>query len=186
MDRRFSVSEDELKERGLCLVEYLVLWSVYNHVLIKYLSELPDSVYDALIAKGLIKKKDEWYIPTEDGSSIFEPSDGTFEEFIESFPTRAVNTITGEVRVLSPASPTSALAKKLRKKWYAITKKDKKIQEHIINCLKCEVDLRKKTNSLHYMRNIETWINKATWEDYEYLLRENKSENVGRVNEIKL
>jgi hypothetical protein len=90
------------------------------------------------------------------------------------------------VRVLSPASPSSLAGKKIKRKWCAITKNSIEKQELILNCLKAEVELRRKENNLYWMRNIETWLNKVTWEDYQYLLEEPKEEIKGFMNEIRL
>jgi hypothetical protein len=58
------------------------------------------------------------------------------------------------------------------------------LQEHIIECLLAEIELRKKANNLQFMRNIETWLNNGTWEDYSfYITEKNKPKS---SNEIRL
>jgi hypothetical protein len=123
----------------------------------------------------------------ENGITVFEPSGGLFEEFIKLFPTRVSN-MNGESRVLSPASMKSVVGTKMKSKFYRITKNREEFQKHVIKCLECELNLRKKEGSLYWMRNMEAWLNKATWEDYEYLLEKPiKKESEGfKVNEIRL
>jgi hypothetical protein len=182
------VKIEDLKKIDLTLTQYVYLWGLYNNVRIKYLDIQQEGI-DILNEKHYIAKlKDkEEYVLTEHGVELFEPKGGIFEEFLQTFPTR-VNDQTGRSRVLSPVDAKSLSGEKMKKKWYSITKNKIELEEHILSCLKQEVVLRKKEGSLFYMRNIETWLNKATWEDYQYLLEKQKPEDRGfaKVNEIRL
>lgn len=140
-----------------------------------------DQLQQKMIDEGFIIKTDTFYELTDKGNEIFEPDAGLFEEFLHIFPTR-VNDVDGKPRILSPASVNTNAGHRLHTKWYQITKSDKKKERHIIECLKAEVKLREQTGKLYYMRAIETWLQKSTWEDYEYLLVEDKSKNITTTN----
>jgi hypothetical protein len=178
---------EDLKKINLTLTQYLVLWALYNKVeIVTYLIIDEKAIEDLKKRAFIFDKEDGIRILTSLGLEVFEPQSIFFDEFIKVFPTRVKNQA-GMVRALSPASSSSLSGKKMKRKWCSITKNDVKAQEHILNCLKEEVELRRKENNLYYMRNMETWLNKATWEDYEYLLEESTKENKGfRVNEILL
>ena len=40
---------------------------------------------------------------------------------------------------------------------------------HIVNCLKNELDFRKKADSFGFMKMLQTWVNTYEWENYEDL-----------------
>lgn len=171
----FSCNIDELDELGLTFTEYLILFSIYNSVSYKNIQINP-KVYEKLEDKGYIKKiEDDNYVLLDKGYDFFVPPEDMFKEFIELFPTRVVNPNDGSVRILSPSSPDTIVGKKLKKKWDSITKGKLPTQKHIINCLKAELENRKSTNNLQWMRNAETWLNNGTWEDFAYLLDKPKT-----------
>lgn len=165
----FSCNIDDLDEMGLTFTEYLVLFSIYNNVVYKNI-QINEKVYEKLIEKGYIEKGEDSYLLLDKGIDFFSPKNDLFEEFITTFPTRAVDPISGSVRILSPASANTVAGKKLKKKWDTATKGKAKLQRHVIDCLKAEIDNRTKSGSLQWMRNAETWLNNGTWEDYAYLL----------------
>lgn len=181
------IKTEDLKKIGITLTQYLLSWGLYNNLRVRFLDIHQEGI-DDLLEKGYIAKlkdKDE-YVLTERGILLFEPEGGIYELFLKEFPTR-VNDQTGRSRVLSPVDAKSLSGEKIKRKWYSITKNKNELEEHILSCLKQEVVLRKREGSLFYMRNIETWLNKATWEDYEYLLEQPIKEKTGsKVNEIKL
>jgi hypothetical protein len=169
-----TINIEHLKSIGLTLSQYIYLWSLYSQVKVKYL-EISKEGLDNLIDRFYLTKNGEEYVLLENGLELFEPSNGLFEDFIKLFPTRVTNT-NGESRVLSPVSVNSMSGKKMKAKFYRITGNKGEFQKHVIRCLENELNLRKKEGSLYYMRNVETWLNKATWEDYEYLLEQPKKE----------
>lgn len=183
------VKIEDLKKIGISLTQYLLCWGYYNHMKVKYLDIQQEGI-DDLRSKGYIAKikdKDEYGL-TEKGVLLFEPEGGIFDEFLKLFPTRVSNT-SGQSRVLSPVDPKSISGEKMKKKWYSITKNKSEVEEMILSCLKAEIQLRKKEGNLFYMRNIEAWLNKATWEDYQYLLEKQTVESstgFNKVGEIRL
>jgi hypothetical protein len=182
-----NIKIEDLKKIGLTLTQYITLWGIYNSVKIKYIVTDEEGIND-LKTKGYMVQAfgHENFLLTKRGLELFEPPVGIFDEFIQLFPTR-VKDAAGIVRILSPEGPNTLAGQKLRRKWHAITKTNTELQNHIIECLKEEVELRKKEGNLYWMRNAETWLNKCTWEDYEYLLkREKKEETERKVGEIRL
>jgi|SRR5574344_1129111 hypothetical protein len=179
----FNCNLDELDSQGLTFTEYLILFSIYNSVRYKNII-INEKVYDLLIDKDYIKAKDDYYELTDKGFDFFAPKVDLFDKFIETFPTRVVDPVSGAIRILSPAKAGTISGNKIRKKWISITKGNSQLQEHIIECLLAEIELRKKANNLQFMRNIETWLNNGTWEDYSfYITEKNKPKS---SNEIRL
>jgi hypothetical protein len=168
----FSCNIDDLDELGLSFTEYLILYSLYNTVVYRNI-EISPKVYEKLESKDYIVKNEEqrlgWEL-TQKGVDFFNSDKSLFNTFIEIFPTRATDPVTGSVRILSPAKADTIAGKKLKKKWDLLTKGKVDFEEHIIKCLQAEVTFRKEHGSLHWMRNVETWLNNGTWEDYVYLL----------------
>jgi hypothetical protein len=182
----FSVKIEDLKNRDLTLTQFVYLWGLYNQVKIKYL-DIQQEGLNNLVDRLFITKNGDDYILLQNGLDLFEPTNGLFNDFIKLFPTRVSNT-NGESRVLSPASADSISGKKIRSKFYRVTKNNGEFQKHVIRCLESELNLRKKEGNIYYMRNAETWLNKATWEDYEYLLEQPKKEEIKgfKSSEIRL
>jgi hypothetical protein len=184
MELRITI--EELKNKGLTLTQYIYLWGLYNQVKVKYL-DVQEEALSNLIDRYYITKNGNEYILLDNSIELFEPSGGLFDEFIKTFPTRVKN-INGETRILSPASFKSAVGQKMKKKWHSITKNNIELQTKLLACLKEEIKMREKEGSLYWMRGIEPWLNKATWEDYEYLLDGvKKQESTGfKPSEIRL
>jgi hypothetical protein len=186
MELRITI--DELRKLGLSLTQYILLWGLYNRVKVNYL------VVDTVGTEDLLKRQLVGYstttgelLLTTKSLEIFEPPSALFDSFIEIFPTRVKNNA-GVVRVLSPDSPDSLSGKKIKHKWHSITKNNTKLQEHILECLKEEVRVRTNMGELYWMRNAETWLNKCTWENYEYLLEQPKTaeNSFNKIGEIRL
>ena len=168
MELRIGV--DEIKDWGLLVAEYLVLFQIYHNANIKHLT-IDSEVYENLEKREYMRKREDTWVLLGKGLDIFEPKEDLFDTFIQTFPTR-VQVGIGETRVLSPASSDTSSGKKLRRKWNHITKGKPDTQQHIIRCLEKEVQLREREGKLMWMRSIEPWLNNYTWEDYEYLLSE--------------
>lgn len=183
-----KITIEELREKGLTLTQYILMWGIYYRIKVKYFM-IDDDGLEAL-------KKDHWITTNEEGKYLltsksillFEPKEGLFDEFVKLFPTRVTNA-NGQMRALSPVDPNSMAGKKLRAKWFSMLKANISLQEKVIECLKQEIMVRKKEGSLFYMRAAEAWLNKCTWEDYQYLLEKQTVESstgFNKVGEIRL
>jgi hypothetical protein len=183
MELRISIND--LKNMGLTLTQYVFLWGLYNQAKIKYL-EISQEGLDSLIERLYLAKNGNEYVLLENAIEVFEPHKGLFNDFLNLFPTRVSN-FSGETRILSPAGTDTVVGKKLKSKFYRITKNNVEFQKHVLKCLEQELNLRKKEGNLYWMRNCETWLNKATWEDYEYLLDKPIEKETGtKLNQIRL
>lgn len=131
---------------------------------------LPIRVHDEdlvyLVNKGYIEHKDNDEVTlTELGREIFELKEDLFIKFFETFPYRVPDG-TGDYRILGTKSPDTILGNKIRKKWISITKADIELQKTIIKGLEHELEYRRRTSSLLYMQNMETWLNNGSWQKY--------------------
>ena len=68
-----------------------------------------------------------------------------------------------------------SLAKEHKRKYKKIIKANKNAHDHVIKCLKIQLETDK--DNLGYMQNLETWLNNHTWEKYEDISYEEKSES---------
>jgi hypothetical protein len=112
------------------------------------------------------------------GIRVFE-GDDLFEEFFSTFPT-AVETGLGR-RVISAKDPNSVSGKVTHEIWNRVTKNKPHLQRKIIDCLKRELEHKKKTNSLMYMQGIDTWLRQATWEKWEEDIPENRKSSYTKL-----
>jgi hypothetical protein len=181
-----KIDVELLRSNKLSLGQYIYLWTLYHELKEPYDISLNAYEYIKLLGNGFIYRESlKTYCLTDKGFDLFDKHDDLFSTFINEFPTRVMGK--GAPRALSPSSPDTLGADKIKKKWNAITRRNTDFQQHIIACLKEEVKVRKNAGDLYWMRNAETWLNKATWEDYEYLLEQPTKEKTGfKVNEIKL
>ena len=89
--------------------------------------------------------------------------DDIFEELYASFP----------VKVQRPDGTASFLRRDRRlckDLYYIITKDDLPTHEHIMSCLRTELEHRKRTNSMQYMKTLQKWLSGKEWENYEDLI----------------
>lgn len=173
----------DLKKKGLSVAQFLYLASLYYDILVRDMQEIKPEALGDLLNKGYIYGKDNGFDITDYGAMMFESDSELFDKFIELYPTRVLSP-NGTPRVLSPSGPDTIAGKKLKGKWDRMTGNRKDLKEHVLKCLEAEINMRKNTNTLHFMRNAETWLNNGTWEDYAYLL-ENKSAAFGQSSDNK-
>jgi hypothetical protein len=68
--------------------------------------------------------------------------------------------------------------KRVCKDIYSIlTKEDRIIHEHIMNCLKFELQYRKKSNGMQWMKTLQNWLTGREWENFEDLVADGTSLN---------
>jgi len=129
-----------------------------------------------LINKGFLISDDSGMYLTDISHDIF----GTdrelyklFNEIWESYPKKTPNG-----RLLRPLSHDSQIGKKAFQK-LKNNLKDVREFNKIIKALKSEINIRIRTNSLNYMKHINTWINQKAWEEY---LGEDESEEESAID----
>jgi len=83
-----------------------------------------------------------------------------FEEFLETYPSSVIRT-DGVVDYLRTDQ------KACRMMYMKITKNSPAIHQHILKCLKFEVDKRTKDGSIKFMVRMAKWLTAETWKSYE-------------------
>jgi hypothetical protein len=155
----------EISKLKLNFNEYLTLLKIQHNLEGSPFPFVEDERFiPSLIEKQFIQKSEDGYILGEKGIKLFEGED-LFEEFYKTFPHK-VETEFG-FRPLSTLDPQSESAKATRAIWLRKTKNKAELQRRIITNLKRELEHRKRTNSLKYLQNIDTWIRDSTWEKWE-------------------
>lgn len=153
---------------------YLKSKNEENTDLLKVMSSLDESY---LQDRGFIKITETGNVLRNKGLELFE-SKGLFYKFIATFPIK-----TPKGRYLSPVGTDGIAAISLKKKWVKLFKNNTTKEEHAIKVLEAEIAFRLKTNSMEFMHACEAWLNGADYEKYEYLLEENKQEELKYLND---
>lgn len=132
-----------------------------NHNIHNLISLVSENDIQDLIDRDLLKKTvtedDTVYEKTELLSKLVERKRSFFDEFIDIFPKMVVR----------PDGLNDFLHKNLNKcrKYYTQTVgKSLAKHEHIMNCLKYEINQKTLTGKLGYMKNMWTWLTQNEWE----------------------
>ena len=166
----------EISKFKLNLNEYLTLMKFQHDIDKKSFPFEPDErFFPRLLEEGFIIKEKIGYTLGPAGIRVFKGEDDLFEEFYTTFPHK-VPTGMG-FRPVSTTDPTGMSAKITRSIWDRIVKNKPYLQRNIIDGLKRELANRRANNNLAYLHNIDTWLRKATWEQWEDIPDEKKSNN---------
>tara|TARA_R100001510_G_scaffold34823_1_gene31320 strand:- start:6636 stop:7187 length:552 start_codon:yes stop_codon:yes gene_type:complete len=176
-----EVNTEVLKELGISSDDFLYLYLLHakHYDLLSNLSLRPNP--EDLQTKGLIKLGEELQDHTvrQDFLDMFQvPFDQMWSELLSHFPIKVHNQ--GHLRILRAASADAKNNAKAKKAYERVIGEDKKKHDHIVQCLKNELELRKSTNTLGYMQMLQTWVNRHTWEQYEQK-HEQPTESTGRI-----
>lgn len=187
---------NELKEvqiRFSCLNEYnltadlyiLLHWKHYGN----YTLPLPikEELLSDNIALGYLQEQELIKITDtlsrefelrQKGIHLFETStpDTKWLEFLGTFPVK-VPARNGGTRPLKISDPNSKGNVKIKNKYINIIKSNPDIHDKIISVLKAEMKMRKDSGEMQYMHNMETWLNQADYDKFDYLLKEEKIES---------
>jgi hypothetical protein len=159
------------------IILILLVNKLYDH-LEKYLKEsdsydsLPDDL-KRLTQKSLVVYQTEK--PYIYKSIAVQPEflrmlykDDLFEELYEQFPT-SVTRPNGIVDYLRKD-------KRMCKDIYSIiTKDDFVVHNHIMSCLKYELEFRKKNNEMQWMKRLSKWLSGREWENFEDVIADGSS-----------
>jgi len=157
-----------------CFEYYLLTYDVQSE-----LEDLSDKGYilnyaeDTLVSNLIISR--------EKTAKLFTYDESLFWELFGTYPIKVSNG-NGGTRALRPTSHKSALTKKMKKK-YEKKVKTKATHNHIMRCLQAEMWMRRKSDSLQYMQQLDVYLNQESWYNYEYLLEmsnEQKTNNYGQ------
>lgn len=110
------------------------------------------------------------YELTEYFKDLTKPKKEMFDEFYEQFPVYVIR-----------ADGTKAFLRsnvnKCRHEYNKIVGRSKAMHQHILNCLKWELDEKTRTGKLGYMKTMWKWLTQHEWEVYDEAIRyENNNE----------
>jgi len=93
-----------------------------------------------------------------------------FEELVQYYPRFVVRPDGNTDYLLTDLDRASAIYTK-------IIQKNKALHEHILKCLKEEIDIKEETDNMKYMRRLPKWISERGWESYKDQVRDLESVN---------
>ena len=122
-------------------------------------------------------------VTTSDNNKIYSPSEelletikkdreSMFDEFYEVFP----------VYVIRPDGTKGFLranVNKCRKEYNRIIGKSKAMHNHIMACLRYEIDDKMRTGKIGYMKTMWKWLTQHEWECYEEQMNTETTEYCG-------
>lgn len=105
-------------------------------------------------------------------NTLRKRNDSMFDEFYETFP----------VYVIRPDGTKGFLRaniNKCRKEYNRIVGKSRAMHEHIMDCLRYELDDKMRTGKLGYMKTMWKWLTQHEWECYEEQLKVKEEDTYG-------
>ena len=105
-------------------------------------------------------------------NTLRKRNDNMFDEFYETFP----------VYVIRPDGTKGFLranVNKCRKEYNRIVGKSRAMHEHIMDCLRYELDDKMRTGKLGYMKTMWKWLTQHEWECYEEQLKVKEEDTYG-------
>ena len=105
-------------------------------------------------------------------NTLRKRNDSMFDEFYETFP----------VYVIRPDGTKGFLranVNKCRKEYNRIVGKSRAMHEHIMDCLRYELDDKMRTGKLGYMKTMWKWLTQHEWECYEEQLKVKEEDTYG-------
>lgn len=169
--KKYDLSINQLVFTSLVLNEN----QINNQDIHELLSRVNEEDILNLVQRNII------VVTASDDEKIYSPSkellelikkdkNDKFEEFYEVFP----------VYVIRPDGTKGFLrsnVNKCRKEYNRIIGKSLAMHEHIMNCLKYEVNNKILTGKIGYMKTMWKWLTQHEWECYEEEIAENKPTN---------
>ena len=158
---KFSISINQLVFISLVLNDN----QINNQDIHELLSRVNEEEIQDLIQRNII------VVTISDDNKIYSPSkelldfikkneQSMFDEFYEVFP----------IYVTRPDGTKGFLrsnVNKCRKEYNRIIGKSKAMHEHIMSCLRYEIDDKLQTGKIGYMKTMWKWLTQHEWECYE-------------------
>ena len=162
---------DSIKENGLTINEYMLLYDIVNQYSISKFLNAKDILptLTSLEGKGFVKFINNEVFLRDKASALFTKRGDLFVRWLEIYPT-SVKKRHGGKRALSPGSADTILGKKLSVKWKSVFKGDIAAQEKAIQVLEIEVKDKTKSGDLEYMVEASRWLNEGYHEKYSFLV----------------
>ncbi|MBT8449861.1 MAG: hypothetical protein KJO69_09235 [Gammaproteobacteria bacterium] len=145
---------------------YLYLLHAKAYDVIKVISIKPNT--EDLQSKGLIKlgeRPEDDIVRQKFIDTIEDSFDRMWSELLSHFPLKVYTN--GNVRILRAKDADARNNQKAKKAYHRVIGKNVAKHNKIVKCLKYELEFRKSNNSLGFMQMLQTWVNQATWEQYE-------------------
>ena len=164
-----ELNPDYLIKNNLTANQFVILQLIYEKEFnrLEKLTTISDVSKDVEIlkSKSLVNETEgKLSVTTEYFRSL--KGKGFFEELLATFPPS----------VLRPDGLRDYLRtdrKRAERKYKTITKNRKDIHMHILDCLKFELEQRRKTNTLMYMKKLPNWLSSESWKEWEEKLKLN-------------
>ena len=161
LDRIPNLSINQLVFLTLVLSDIKVI----NQDIQKLLSLVNEEEIHELELQGLIlitldESGNQVISKTEKLASLLKEDKTMFDEFYDQFP----------VYVTRPDGTKGFLRSninKCRKEYNRIIGKSKAMHEHIMNCLRYEIDNKMQTGKMGYMKTMWKWLTQHEWETIE-------------------
>jgi hypothetical protein len=161
-----------LINNNLTISEYIYLKNSYEKNSDSEIVDIIDNLdLDSLQLRGFIRITDSEILLRNKTNELFEGKN-LFLKFMNTFP---IKTPSG--RYLSPLRMKTTKADVLEKKWKKLFKNNPSLEENALKVLEAELKWRKRNNSLEYIHNMEAWLNQGDYDNYAYLVEEDKEEN---------
>jgi hypothetical protein len=186
-----EVNTEYLIQSQLTAHQYIMLMFLYEGKLNSFEYYLAsygtDEDLNILFEKGYLLNYSEelrvqdLIVSRKEIGKLFGYDESLFWEIFGTYPIKVSNG-SGGTRALRPTTHKSALTKKMKKK-YEKKVKTKAVHEHIMRCLQAELWMRRKSNTLQFMQQLDVYLNQESWYNYEYLLEmsnEQKTNNYGQ------
>jgi hypothetical protein len=166
---QIDISTEVLKKLCVTPTEYVYLYLVFLQEYEELESlNLNVSVED-LQTKGLIKIGAEGiksHVVRYGFQHVQETSfDQMWFELLSHFPLK-VSTRGGGIRVLRAKDPEVQSNQKAKSRYQKYVGKSLAKHTEVIKGLQNELDIRRKSNQMEFMQNLDTWLNQHTWEKY--------------------
>jgi len=176
---KVSIDFSCLQNNNITADLYILLFCRYHSncilpPIIKTATLGDDHALEYLESEGFVKIiGDKQFSLRQKAINLFESNNSNKEwlEFLGKFPAKVPNG-RGGTRALKISNPDSKGNVRIKKKYLDLIKSSPELHSNIIRILEAEIKMRKNSNDLQYMHNMETWLNQADYDKYAYLLED--------------
>ena len=134
--------------------------------------EIQDLIQRNIIITQTMNNGISYQLSNDIINTLRKRNDSMFDEFYETFP----------VYVIRPDGTKGFLranVNKCRKEYNRIVGKSRAMHEHIMDCLRYELDDKMRTGKLGYMKTMWKWLTQHEWECYEEQLKVKEEDTYG-------
>jgi hypothetical protein len=151
-----------------CYLLYMKKYDILNAYLTAHNFSNFEIEIEQLMTMGLLSRFDyatrldiKGYTLTDKCLEMLSTSSmDLFDEFLSEFPSKVI-------RSEGNADFLKSNVAKCRLKYKAITKGKRHIHEHVLDCLRYELELKQASNSMRFMKKLPNWLESEEWKAYE-------------------